>query len=318
MEIDKNFIDILNRYGKQRKPTFFMIDFSGKNWTIDDKNILFKLEETTNYQEKSISNHTEISKKNFIDFNDYEKKFLHVKEEIKKGNTYLLNLTMPTKIEGQIDLESIFYNSIAPFKLYVKDKLVCFSPERFVNIKNNQISTYPMKGTIDESIPNAKETILANKKEMAEHVMVVDLLRNDLGIVAKNINVEKFRYLDKINAGDKELLHVSSKITGELSEDWHESLGDIISKLLPVGSISGTPKKKTIKIIEEIEEYDRGFFSGVFGYYDGKSLDSAVMIRFIEKNGDEYFYKSGGGITIDSDAQVEYQEMKDKVYVPLF
>jgi len=73
-----------------------------------------------------------------------------------------------------------------------------------------------------------------------------------------------------------------------------------------------------VEIIKKIENYEREFFTGVFGYYDGKSFDSAVMIRFIEKQGQNYVYKSGGGITIDSDAKEEYQEMKDKVYVPLF
>jgi para-aminobenzoate synthetase component 1 len=253
-----------------------------------------------------------------IDFKDYQKQFSKVQEEIKKGNTYLLNLTMPTQLEDSLDLEEIFHASNAPFKLYLKDKFVCFSPERFVKIQDNRISTYPMKGTIDASLPNAEEMILANPKEMAEHVMVVDLLRNDLGIVAKDIKVEKFRYIDSINAGTKDLLHVSSKITGKLPDNWHDTLGDIIAKMLPAGSISGTPKKKTVEIIRDIEGYERGFFSGIFGYYDGENLESAVMIRFIEKSDEGYVYKSGGGITIDSDAAQEYQEMKDKVYVPLF
>ena len=220
-------------------------------------------------------------------------------------------------MDNNLNLKDIFYSSDAPFKLYVKDRFVCFSPERFVKIEDNKISTYPMKGTIDAKIKNAKEKILSDKKEMSEHTMVVDLLRNDLGIVAKNIRVEKFRYVEKIKAGEKELLQVSSKITGDLDENWHEKLGDILKAMLPAGSISGTPKKKTVEIIKRVENYKRGFFTGVFGYYDGKSLDSAVMIRFIEKTKDGYIYKSGGGITIDSDEVSEYEEMKDKVYLPL-
>ena len=172
-----------------------------------------------------------------------------------------------------------------------------------------------MKGTIEASIPHSMERILANQKEMSEHTMVVDLLRNDLGIVGKNIQVEKFRYIDKINAGSKELLQVSSKITADLDDSWHENLGNIIKKMLPAGSITGTPKRKTVEIIKNIENYERGFFTGVFGHYDGKSFDSAVMIRFIEKTEDGFVYKSGGGITIESDALSEYEEMKDKVYV---
>jgi para-aminobenzoate synthetase component 1 len=311
-------IDRLNECGKKRKPVFFAIDFEAKKWFFEDENVLFKLAEFQNYESKTPQKTTHILKKHYISFENYKKAIEQVKEEIKKGNTYLLNLTFQTRLEGDIDLEEIFYLSRAPFKLHVKDKFVCFSPERFVKIQNNQISTYPMKGTIDAKIPNAKQSILENEKEMSEHTMVVDLLRNDLGIVASDVRVEKFRYIDKINAGDKELLQVSSKITAKLNDSWHDNLGKIITSLLPAGSISGTPKKKTVEIIKKIENYDRGFFTGIFGYYDGNSLDSAVMIRFIEKTNDGYVYKSGGGITIDSNDLSEYEEMKDKVYVPLF
>lgn len=316
MEINKDFIRTLNEHGQKRKPLFFAIDYRASQWFLEDENVFYHLGEATNTTKKKTSTPPTVTKKIYISFEEYQNKFNQVQDEIKKGNTYLLNLTMPTKLEGELDLESIFHDSKAPFKLYVKDKFVCFSPERFVKIENNQISTYPMKGTIDATLLNAQEKILANPKEMSEHVMAVDLLRNDLGIVATNIKVEKFRYIDKINAGKKELLHVSSKITGDLPENWHNNLGDIIANMLPAGSISGTPKKKTVEIIEKIEEYERGFFTGIFGYYDGDSLDSAVMIRFIEKNEDGYVYKSGGGITIESDVHEEYEEMKDKVYVP--
>ena len=91
-----------------------------------------------------------------------------------------------------------------------------------------------------------------------------------------------------------------------------------MAKLLPAGSISGTPKRKSVEIIEAIEGYERGFFTGVFGVYDGKSLDSAVMIRFLEKTDEGYVFKSGGGITLLSDAFQEYDELCDKVYVPVF
>lgn len=172
-----------------------------------------------------------------------------------------------------------------------------------------------MKGTIDANIKDAKSIILNDIKEMAEHTMIVDLLRNDLSMVSKNVKVNRFRYIDKIKAGNKELFQVSSEIEGELSENWQNRLGDIIISLLPAGSISGTPKKKTLEIIKDIEIYDRGYFSGIFGYFDGERVDSGVMIRFIEKDKNGFIYKSGGGITIDSDVKKEYQEMIDKVYL---
>jgi len=174
-----------------------------------------------------------------------------------------------------------------------------------------------MKGTIEADLKDAKEQILSNQKEMAEHVMIVDLMRNDLGMVAKNVKVEKFRYIDKIKAGDKELLQVSSKISAELPKNWRDNLGNILDMLLPAGSITGTPKRSTVDIISRIEDYDRGYYSGVFGIFDGKNLYSAVMIRFIEKEGKKLYYKSGGGITIDSDVRSEYCELIDKIYLPL-
>jgi para-aminobenzoate synthetase component 1 len=174
-----------------------------------------------------------------------------------------------------------------------------------------------MKGTIDASIPDAKEIILQDSKEMAEHTMIVDLMRNDLNIVATQTKVEKFRYIQQIKAGSRELIQVSSKISAKLPKNWRESIGTILEKLTPAGSISGTPKKKTLEIIDEVESYERGFYSGVFGVCRGDILESAVMIRFIESGNSSLIYKSGGGITIDSQNQKEYQELIDKVYIPI-
>ena len=123
--------------------------------------------------------------KRAVSFESYKEKFDRVIEEIKSGNTYLLNLTQPTPIEPNAKLQEIFTQANAPYKIKYKDEFVCFSPETFIQIEDDEIATFPMKGTIDASLPNAKERILANEKEMAEHVMVVDLLRNSSGIVAR-------------------------------------------------------------------------------------------------------------------------------------
>ena len=314
-------MDKISFLASKKIPFIFVIDFEGENFFVQDikslKDIYFQIEDIKNFLPKSIKTEPKILNKEPVSLEKYKKAFLKVQEEIKKGNTYLLNLTFPTKIETNVDLLDIFYASKARFKLYFKNLFVCFSPERFIKIKNNKIYTYPMKGTIDANIKDAKNRILQNEKEMAEHIMVVDLLRNDLSIVAKNVKVKKFRYVEKIKAGDKELFQVSSEIEGELQKNWRENLGDILKKLLPAGSISGTPKRKTLEIIKEVEGYKRGYFTGVFGIFDGENLDSAVMIRYIEKNSGGYFYKSGGGITIDSNLLNEYKEMIDKVYIPI-
>lgn len=309
----------LGKLAASKIPFLFVADFEGKEFfvhTLDDLDgIYYEIKGRGNALPWIVGKSVRFEKRP-APFEHYKKAFDAVKEEIKNGNTYLLNLTFPTRIATNLSLLEIFHATQARFKLCYKDRFVCFSPEQFVKIIGNKITTYPMKGTIDASIPNAKEKILKNEKEMAEHVMVVDLLRNDLGIVARDIRVERFRYIDSIKAGKKELLQVSSQISGKLPPDWQSRLGEILTSLLPAGSISGTPKKKTVEIIKRVEGHERGFFTGVFGIFDGENLESAVMIRYIEKTPEGLVYKSGGGITIDSDAKAEYQEMIDKVYLP--
>lgn len=296
-------------------PFLFFTDFEGKS--IRCYAIAELEEEAIEFTfEGNGKPHNAVLKSFPIDYDAYREKLQTVQEYIRRGETYLLNLTQPTPVETSLNLQKIFAIANAPYKLRYKNEFVCFSPEKFIEIIDNKIYTYPMKGTIDASIKNAKNTILNDRKEMAEHIMVVDLLRNDIGIVANNIKVEKFRYVDKIRAGEKELLQVSSKISGELRADWLNTFPQMLRKLLPAGSISGTPKKRTVEIIKEVEGYSRGYFSGVFGYFDGRNLYSAVMIRYIENKDGQYIYKSGGGITIDSDAKSEYAELIAKIYIP--
>jgi len=301
---------------------FFLIDFNGNSYIEDVeklKDVFFSFPSMPD--KRTVSKKCKILSKEPIGFEEYKKAFQKVIEEITKGNTYLLNLTFPTKITTGCTLKEIYQSAKAPFKLYFKNRFVCFSPERFVKIQNNKIYTYPMKGTIDASVPGAKEKILSDIKEMAEHTMVVDLLRNDLGIIGRHIKVNKFRFIDKIRAGDKELLQVSSEIEATLPNNWNYNWIELIKQMLPAGSVTGTPKKKTVEIIKNVENYDRSYYTGVFGITDEKTfLDSAVIIRYIEKgsdNSDGYIYKSGGGITIDSDVASEYEELIKKVYIPI-
>lgn len=312
-----NLQEQLNFYGEKKEPFFFIINYDKSQYEVIalnklPNNIKFQISENKEYKK-----HNHKLEKIFTNFDSYKEKFDLLKNEIKNGNTYLSNLTGITKIKTHLTLDEIYKDANARFKLNYKNKFVCFSPERFCEIKNNTIFTYPMKGTIDAKIENAKEKILEDKKELAEHTMIVDLLRNDLSIIAKKVQVEKFRYCENIEAGEKELIQVSSKISGKLENDWHERIGEIITSILPAGSITGTPKLRTLQILDEIEKYERGYFTGIFGVYDGEKLDSSVMIRFIEQDSNSNFiYKSGGGITSDSDVYKEYQEMCDKVYIP--
>ena len=314
-------MESMNKLGQEREPFLFVLSYDLKELFVQplktlDKNIFFKIGQQRNYPKTPLEKPYYL-KKMPISFQTYKGALEKVLEEIRSGNTYLLNLTFQTPLESDLTLKEIFTYARAKYKLYFKDEFICFSPEKFIEIEGNSISTYPMKGTIEASIPNAKEKILANEKEMAEHVMIVDLMRNDLGMVGTNVQVEQFRYVEKIKAGEKELLQVSSKITATLPNDWRENIGSLLQTLLPAGSITGTPKRSTVNIINHIENYERDFYTGVFGIFDGENLYSAVMIRFIEEKDKKLFYKSGGGITIDSNAKSEYEELIDKIYLPL-
>lgn len=248
----------------------------------------------------------------------YQKGFFTVQENLKHGNSYLANYTRKTEIKTNLNLEQIFTFSNAKYKILVPDHFVCFSPETFVEIRNNQIFTHPMKGTIDADVKNAENILKNDPKEKAEHYTVVDLLRNDLSIIADHVRVEEFQRIDFIKTKQKNLLAMSSKIIGDIKPKYQNKIGTILQKLLPAGSILGAPKAKTLDIILEAEEYDRGFYSGIAGYFDGTNLDSCVMIRFIEKEKDKLYFKSGGGITHQSNLESEYEEMKNKIYVPIY
>ena len=301
----------------RREPFLFISDFKAQNIEVipldklKESDIEFEINENYSYKE-----HPHNFKISPVEFSSYKEKFDSVIEKIKSGETYILNLTQPTKIDTTLSLKEIYKLANAHYKLRYKDEFVCFSPEKFIQIKDNTIHTFPMKGTIDASITNAAQKILNDTKEMAEHIMIVDLLRNDLSIVATDVKVEKFRYIDTISAGDKELLQVSSHISGNIGKEWYDKLGDVLKALLPAGSISGAPKRSTLSIIDSVENYERGHFSGVFGYFDGESFDSGVMIRFIQNTKEGMLYKSGGGITLDSIDTLEYQELQDKIYLP--
>lgn len=299
------------------KPFFFITDFLAQKIEVHPLEDLAQNNIYFDFNTKSKSNNhqhrLELLKPSF---KAYLKAFSAIIEAIKCGETYVLNYTQKTAVKTSLTLKEIYESANARYKLFYKDHFVCFSPETFITIEDNTIHTFPMKGTIDAKIPNALQVILDDKKELAEHIMIVDLLRNDLSQVASKVSVTDFRYADTIKAGDKELIQISSHIQGKLDHNWKENLDEIISKLLPAGSISGAPKKSTLKHILAIENYDRGYFCGVMGYFDGRKLTTAVMIRFIERQEDQLFYKSGGGITIDSDAKKEFEELLDKIYIP--
>lgn len=307
----------------QKVPYFFVIDFLCENVEIYRENEIEKSGLLVDFQQFSTTKKQhELDKKVEWKFfpetlESFKTGFDKVQKNIRLGNSYLVNYTRKTEIKTNLSLKEIFYHSNAKYKLYYKDFFVFFSPETFVKIIDGKILTYPMKGTIDASLENAAETLKNDKKEKAEHYTVVDLLRNDLSMVANEVKVDKFQHIDFIKTRQKDLYAMSSEISGIVKSEFDGKLGSIMQKLLPAGSILGAPKPKTLEIILDAEGYQRGYYTGVCGWFDGENLDSCVMIRYIEKEGDRLYFKSGGGITHMSKLEDEYQEMKNKIYVPI-
>lgn len=322
-ESKTEFIQQLNTWGKQKIPFLFVVDFEMEKplaWELSAINplaIKYNIHGFTNAVDADLQEPVGDLSIFPIPFELYERKFNFVFDQLNLGYSFLINLTDKTKIEIDSSLSALFQQSKAPYKLSFKDEFLVFSPESFIQIKNNKLFSFPMKGTIDANIPNAKEKILTDPKELAEHITIVDLIRNDISQVASNVKVKRFRYIEEIKTNGKNLLQVSSEIVGDLEMDYASQIGNLIASLLPAGSVSGAPKSKTVEIIRMAEKEKRGYYTGVFGYFDGVNLDSGVMIRYIERSGDELFYRSGGGITTQSNVKAEYQELIDKVYVPI-
>jgi para-aminobenzoate synthetase component I len=321
--MSEHFVEKMNRLAANHKPFLFVLDFELENplvYTPEEvkrEGILFKVSTQQNYQPRKFTKKPLHFEKYPVSFDTYRKSFDHVMQHIRHGNTFLTNLTFPTPVETNLTFEEIFHLSAAPYKLLLPGRCVVFSPEIFIKITDRKIASYPMKGTIDSAIPDAANRILNDRKETAEHNTIVDLIRNDLSMVAKNVHVSRFRYIDEVKTHEKTLLQVSSEVTGTLPDDYLSHIGDTVASLLPAGSVSGAPKRKTTEIIRESEVDSRGYYTGVFGFFDGRHLDSAVMIRYLEQGNEQILFRSGGGITVFSEPDKEYNEMIDKVYVPI-
>ena len=389
----QEIIDKINRLASQDEPFLFVINYQGDKAfirllsDINPEECLFDFEGRGNFSDskrtdseeiaKEISgeNLKEISGENLKEtskeiseitwqitpplYEDYERSFGIVKNNIIGGNSYLINLTCQVPVNCNLPLESIFHRAKGKYKLLLRKKrtqaedkahlkeeeevhlkeeeeaqnkvhlkeenieenlnpFVCFSPETFIRIKGGRIYSYPMKGTLDASLPDAEKQLMEDRKEAAEHATIVDLIRNDLSRVAEDVRVDKYRYIDVLHTNKGDILQTSSEISGRLPEDYRHHLGEILAAQLPAGSITGAPKAKTMQIIHEAEGYDRGFYTGIMGIYDQGELNSAVMIRFIEEEDeDRKYFKAGGGITSKSDCRKEYEEVIQKIYLPL-
>ena len=246
-------------------------------------------------------------KKN-IDYPKFQEAILKIKDEIKSGNTYQVNFTFDSSIiaSGYSDEELYFMLRQAQktqYSAFIRnefDTILSFSPELFFKIDKNKITAKPMKGTFSRT----NEFISVDEKTKAENLMIVDLLRNDIGKVADKGTVKVESLLD---VEIYSTLHqLTSTITGDIScVDYCE----IFKALFPCGSVTGAPKIETMKIIKKLEQGERGIYCGALGYISpkGKSVFS-VPIRILQKNGKTWTYRVGSGIVWDSKPEAEWEE----------
>jgi len=193
-------------------------------------------------------------------------------------------------------------------------KVVGSSPEALVKLNGRQASLRPIAGTLprgktpDEDVRNEK-ALLADPKEAAEHVMLVDLARNDLGRVASpgTVRVDPFRAVERYS----HVMHIVSGVQGELAPQFDAF--DLFAASFPAGTLVGAPKVRAMEIIDELEDGGRGLYGGTAGYYGiGGDMDQAITIRTLVFNGDEYSFQAGAGIVADSVPHKEYGEVLSK------
>lgn len=327
-EVAYNWVATLNELGRRKEPAFLLIDFEQEKpllWRAAEleqgSDLAFSFPQRTLPVEANtpyVYPGDLLCGTSFVGADDYRKAFEIVQSGLQRGNSFLTNLTMPTEVDLSASFEEIYHLAAAPYRIWLPNEFVCFSPEIFIKIDAlGQIYSYPMKGTAEATLAG-RHHLLSSQKEIAEHATIVDLIRNDLSQVAKRVSVDRYRYIDEIETPRGGLLQTSSAISGKLGADWSNRLGTIVQRLLPAGSVSGAPKPATVALIQAAEGQKRGYYCGIGLYFDGQQVDSCVLIRYIEERADgRWFFRAGGGITARSDWKSEYAELKAKVRIPL-
>ena len=257
-----------------------------------------------------------------MDMEDYATKFNKIKRYIVEGDCYQVNLAQRFSVqvsgnpwEAYTQLRRV---NPAPYACYFnlpEGAVLSFSPERFLKLNKGLVETKPIKGTRKRSSDSCEDRALAEKllnstKDRAENLMIVDLLRNDIGKSCQigSIAVPNLFELESFAT----VHHLVSTITGVLRSDQHAL--DLLQACFPGGSITGAPKLRAMQIIEELEPYRRGVYCGSIAYigFDG-NMDSNIAIRTIVYNQEKMYCWSGGGIVLDSQLNAEYRECFDKI-----
>ena len=262
-----------------------------------------------------------IIKKPLIKKKQYIKNVEKIKKYIADGFTYEVNYTYPWDVKTNLsdfDLYNFLLNyQKTPYNAYLEGKnykILSFSPELFFKIEGNKIITKPMKGTISRGKNQVednfnREFLKNDEKNRAENIMIVDLLRNDLSKIAKTgtVCVDKLFDVEE----HKTLFQMTSEVSAALGDNI--DLSDIFEAIFPCGSITGAPKRSTMKLINKIEKAKRGVYCGAIGYLSKDVCEFSVPIRILQKyKNNNFSYHSGGAIVWDSNAKDEWQEAKLK------
>lgn len=243
------------------------------------------------------------------------------KEYIAAGDIYQIVLSILFRGHCQIDPFEVYRATRllnpSPYMFYFELddlRVVGSSPEALVKLNGRTASLRPIAGTLPRGATPEEDAenelrLLADPKESAEHVMLVDLARNDLGRVAKpgSIAVDPYRSIERYS----HVMHIVSGVAGELAADYDAF--DLFAASFPAGTLVGAPKVRAMQIIEEMEPTGRGLYGGTAGYFDmNGDMDQAITIRTLVFRGDEYTYQAGGGIVADSIPEREYAEVMAK------
>ena len=264
-------------------------------------------------------------KKDLELFKDYKKKIKKIKSELKQGNVYQINYTNNKSYyleNNAFELYLSLRNNVKPkYGYYIRYNdiyILSFSPELFFIKENNTIKTSPMKGTRKRSINIEEDRELKFElknsiKDRAEHLMIVDLLRNDLGKIAipGSIKVNDIFKIESFHTVHQMISNITAKLEHDITEI------DIIEALFPGGSITGAPKESAMKIIDELENYSRDIYTGSIGYIKSNGdLNFNIAIRTMTVNKENGEYPVGGGVVWDSNAKDEWDEaqLKSKIF----
>lgn len=267
---------------------------------------------------KNLLDNINISPKPCVNFCEYKHAIETIKDEIACGNTYEVNYTYDFDVYFDGDdfklFETLLNKQKTPYNFYSKneyDTVLSFSPELFFTLKNTHILAKPMKGTVRRGQDEREDKVLReflynDEKNRAENVMIVDLLRNDLGRIAKTGSVKVPKLFD-IEAHET-LYQMTSEVEADLK--FGVNLFDIFKAIFPCGSITGAPKKSTMSIIEKVEKGERSIYCGAIGMIYKDEAVFSVPIRILQKHtgGNTFKYRVGGAIVWDSDIQDEWEE----------